>query len=608
MRWPKKWREEVGVVRSLIPLFRLRPWALAALIGLGVLASLAEGVGISLFIPFLQSMNGVGTEDESGQWLIAALGGLFESVAPERRLLVIGVCILGAILLRSVLSYGYGALFGWLDARIGHQLRSGVFQQLLTVGYGFIEKNDHGDLLNTLATETWRTGDALRTLLLGTITLFTTLLYLGLLLLISWPLTLLVGVALLGISLLVQTLSRRVRALGEEVTRANAGLTTRMLEGLAGMKVIRTFVREAHEQERFDHSSQRVSRAIFEVGLVSGLVGPIYEVLSASLLVAILLIGIGTVGDLPALLVFIFLLYRLQPKVQSLDTTRLGLVSLAPSVHEVLTLLDPTGKPYTHSGETQVGRLRDGLRLADVSFRYDPAWDPVLESVNAFIPAGKTTAIVGPSGSGKSTLIKLLFRFYDPTAGIITADGVPLSEFDLAGWREQIALVSQDVHIFNATVRDNIVYGRLGATDAEVVEAAKLADAHGFISALSAGYATRVGERGAWLSGGQQQRIALARAIVRDPDLLILDEATNALDTISEHLIQQALDTLRANRTVVIVAHRLSTIEEADHIIVMEDGRIREQGDLSHLLALGGLFARMYRLQSRSGLPTDSEV
>ena len=575
-------------------------WAAAGVVVLGVLSSLAEGLGVSLFIPFLQSLST--DADPDGPWIVRVLWRLFSAIPPEDRLLVIALCILASAVARSALGYAYGALSGWLDTQIGHRLRSGVFRQLLTVGYGFIERGDHGRLLNTLSAETWRTGDALRTLLAGAVAVFSTVLYLVLLVLISWRLTVLVGLALLVISALVRTLSGRARALGEEVTQANAGLTTRMVEGLGSMKTIRTFVRETYEQGRFDRASDRVSRVIFRVGLVSGLVGPIYEVLSAALLVGILLLGFQGGGNLPAILVFIFLLYRLQPKVQSLDNLRLSLLGLAPSVREVMELLDPEGKPTTRSGEQSVGALRDGVRFSDVSFRYDAGRAPALDAVDVLVPAGKTTAIVGPSGAGKSTLIKLLFRFYDPTGGAITVDGVPLPDLDLDAWRGRIALVSQDVHVFDATVRENIAYGRLDASDAEVEAAARRADAHGFIAALPDGYDTRVGERGAWLSGGQQQRLALARAIVRDPDLLILDEATNALDTISEHLIQEALDTLRLNRTVVVVAHRLSTVEQADHIVVLEDGRVREQGDLEELLALDGLFARMYRLQYRTAL------
>lgn len=220
------------------------------------------------------------------------------------------------------------------------------------------------------------------------------------------------------------------------------------------------------------------------------------------------------------------------------------------------------------------------------------------------IPAGKTTALVGPSGAGKSTLIKLILRMYDPTKGAIYVDDYNLREMDIKSWRGRIAVVSQDVYVFDTTVRENIAYGRLEATEAEIITAAKLAEAHDFICEFPQGYDTHVGNRGIRLSGGERQRIALARAIVRNPDILILDEATNALDSISEHLIQQALETLSQDRTVIVIAHRLSTVEHADHIIVLEEGRVREQGNMECLLQRNGLYAQLYNLQNRvSKLP-----
>jgi subfamily B ATP-binding cassette protein MsbA len=278
------------------------------------------------------------------------------------------------------------------------------------------------------------------------------------------------------------------------------------------------------------------------------------------------------------------------------------LASLSPSVDEVLSFLNTEDKRATVSGSINHLGLDSDIVFDDVSFQYDSADEAALSDASFTIPAGKTTAFVGPSGGGKSTVMKLLLRFYDPTSGKIILDGHPLAEFNLEFWRSQIAVVSQDVYLFNASVRENIAYGRLGATEDEIVEAARKADAHDFIERMPNKYETVLGHRGMRLSGGQQQRISLARAIVRNPRILILDEATNALDSISEEWIQETLNKLREDRTVIMIAHRLSTIERADQIVVIEKGRIQEWGKLPDLVQAGGLFARLYHLQHRPSL------
>jgi subfamily B ATP-binding cassette protein MsbA len=405
------------------------------------------------------------------------------------------------------------------------------------------------------------------------------------------------------ISLVIQLVTRSVKTLGEQAVEANSALGNRMWEGLAGMKVIRSFGRESYEQERFDVISKTVRKTFLKLDILSGAVGPISEVLSAVLLLCILVIALlQDRSSLPTLLIFIFILYRLQPQVKQLDSARVGLIALTSSVQDVTYFLDHSDKPYIRSGHIDFKTLEQGIYFESVNFSYNPLEKPALQNISMCIPKGKTTAIVGPSGAGKSTLIGLICRFYDLTSGEIYVDRSSLQELNLTDWRNQIAIVSQDVYMFSTTVLENIAYGRLDATEKEIIEAAKLANAHDFIMQLPEGYNTKVGDRGVRLSGGQRQRIALARAIVRNPQILILDEATNALDTISEHLIQEALNTLSQNRTVIVIAHRLSTIEQADQIIVLNEGRVVEQGHLQQLLEQKGLFAQLYHLQYRNAL------
>jgi subfamily B ATP-binding cassette protein MsbA len=241
--------------------------------------------------------------------------------------------------------------------------------------------------------------------------------------------------------------------------------------------------------------------------------------------------------------------------------------------------------------------LKREVRFDGVSFRYGEDGLPALDNITLTIRRGTMLAVVGRSGAGKSTLLDLLLRFRQPRRGRILVDGTSLAEFDVASWRAHIGVVSQDPYIFDDTIRDNILYGRRAATDAEVAEAARLAHADGFIADLPLGYDTIVGGRGVRLSGGQRQRLALARALVRQPDILILDEATNALDSLTEQAFQEALAEFAVERTVIVVAHRFSTIERADHIVVLDRGRICEQASLAGLLEADGLFAQMHRHQ-----------
>jgi subfamily B ATP-binding cassette protein MsbA len=265
----------------------------------------------------------------------------------------------------------------------------------------------------------------------------------------------------------------------------------------------------------------------------------------------------------------------------------------------VTDLLDRSGKSYPISGELSAKAPESEIRFDRVSFSYAQGAGRALDTVSLSIPARRTTAIVGPSGAGKSTLINLILRLYDVKEGKIYVDGTDLADFDRASWVSRVSMVSQEIHLFDMSVRDNIVYGRFDATDEEIIAAARRADAHEFICGLPQGYDTLLGENGVRISGGQRQRISLARAIVRKPEVLILDEATNALDTLSEHVIQQGLDAMSGLCTIIVIAHRLSTVKSADQIVVMNDGRVCEQGTFDQLLELGGLFAQLYQPQLR---------
>jgi subfamily B ATP-binding cassette protein MsbA len=568
-----------------------------ALLLFGFLASLFEGIGIGLFIPFLQELSAQGPLPEHSTLLGKGFSQLFASVPLELRILAIALAIFSMVLLKAVLTYATDYLFTKLSAQIGHDLRKKIFARVMTVDFRMLDSVGAGKIFNAVGHEIWETANAIEASLRSVISFCTLIVFVVLLLLISWKLTLIVVAVLALIALAVRILTRKVGMYSDKITRTNAAVASQMIDTTAGIEVIRAYGQEEYQRKRFAHASQRLIFLITRRGMLASAVYPIYEIVAATVLVAILLASGQDTTDVAPLIVFVFLLYRLAPIVKRLEKERVDLLASSASVNETFSILDQPNSISIHSGERPFEGLRSGLNFENVSYHYESHGAPAMHDVSAKIPAKGLTAIVGPSGAGKSTFVKLLLRFFDPNEGQILVDGMPLAELKLDEWRSRLAVVPQKPHLFNATVRENIAFGDFEASDERVQTAARDAGAHDFIESLADGYDTRLGENGVELSGGEAQRICLARALVHKPDLLLLDEATNALDSISEQRIQKALEEARARCSVVVVAHRLSTVERADQILVLDEGRLVERGDFRKLHNSGGLFAQLYKLQ-----------
>jgi subfamily B ATP-binding cassette protein MsbA len=584
------------VIRLIRSLLAGHPFAVVLVVALGILSSAAEGVGITLFIPLVQSIDPAA--GAGGPPL--PLARLVETVPADRRVIVLPLLILGAILLKNALVFTNHAVVSRMFADVGTRLRTRLFDRLVTMDWAEFERADSGALLTLLATESWRAAQAVQLLLEILVHLCTITVFVTLLLLISWRLTVALIAGLLAVSWLVRMMSEGAKHTGRASVQANARLGERMWETLTGMRTVHAFGAEDHERTRLAAASNEVRRTFLRLDLITGLVGPAAETMHAALLLIIVVLALRHPGMLPALLAFALLVYRLQPQLRQLEIARASLLGRLGAVRDIYAFLDhlPDPAPRALEKPDTPSGTHDALSVGHVSFRYSPDAKPVVQDVSFRIAWKQVTAIVGASGVGKTTLLHLLCGFVEPTAGCIAVDGVPLTRLDRVAWRRRIGFVSQDTFLFNTTVRDNIAYGRRDASDADIEAAARQAHAHEFIAELPAGYDTVVGDRGVRLSGGQRQRIALARAFVRRPDLLILDEATNALDGVSEHLVQRSIQEVRGACTVVIVAHRLDAILDADHVVVLEAGRVVEEGPVATLMERGGTFRRLYARQS----------
>ena len=512
--------------------------------------------------------------------------------------------LLVAVFIIRGLAIFVGALaMEWIAQRVVTDLRGDLFARLLTLPTRYFDDHSAGNLLSRLTYDVTQvmsaTTQALVTLVRDGLTVIGLL---GWMLYLNWKLSLLAFLIAPGIALIMRLVSRRLRRLSRELQDLMGDLAHVIDEVLQGHKVIKIFGGQEYERARFHRVNNRVRHFNLKLAAASEGSGPLVQLLAifalgtmiyfASLQSAANQITVGGFVSLFGAMAMLLAPIKRLTKVN--EQLQRGLAA----AEALFALLDEP--PESDHGTRSLGRARGEVRFQQVSHRYRAEGAPVLEQFDLSVQPGETIALVGPSGSGKTTLMALLPRFYELDSGRILLDGLPINELRLAELRANIAYVSQDIVLFNDTVAANIAYGAgFQVSEARILQAAEHAHALDFIRELPEGMATLIGENGARLSGGQRQRIAIARALLKDAPILILDEATSALDTQSERKVQQALDTLRRGRTAFVIAHRLSTVENADRIVVLDRGRLVESGTHGELLAQGGLYASLYRMQAQ---------
>jgi subfamily B ATP-binding cassette protein MsbA len=511
------------------------------------------------------------------------------------------IALVALFVVRGVFMFLSGYAVSYVGERVVLDLRAAMFHKLLTLPTAFFDERPKGGMVATVAfnvTQVTQSATTVLTTLVRDVLSIAGLM--GWLFWLNWKLTM-VTVVLAPISLWIFRLaSKRLRYTSREMQRNIGDITHVLEESVGAHKLVKVFDGQAYEIGRFGQAIQRARQFAMKQTVVSNAHGPILQLLAAVALAVIVYYATlqasadeTTVGGFVSYMVAMLMLSAPMKRLSSVVPQLQRGLAAAEAVFDVL---DQDSE--RDSGSLALTRARGEIRFEGVGLVYPGKQEPALSGIDLAVHAGENVALVGASGSGKTSLVNLLPRFYCPSSGRILLDGTPLEDIRLADLRANIALVSQDVTLFNDTVAANIAYGRLASATPEAIRrAAAAANALEFIAAMPQGFDTLVGENGVKLSGGQRQRIAIARALLKDAPILILDEATSALDTESERHVQAALENLMHGRTTLVIAHRLSTIEGADRIVVMEWGRIVEIGSHAQLIARDGVYARLYRLQ-----------
>lgn len=532
---------------------------------------------------------------------------MVDQVLSEKNTTMLNWIVLSIIVvfvIRGIAYYGQSYLMNYVGQRVIIDIRKAVFEKLQRLSMSFYDKHKTGTIMSYVTNDVSALQSAMVDNVVEMIT-ETVILVASIVMMIylDWKLFLVTFATFPVVLFFIDSFGKRIRKSGSRIQEAAADITSVLQEVASSPRVIKSFVREGYEVERFDKENMNNFRANMKYAQLSSTLTPTIEFVAAVGVSIILWYGGNSVinGSITAGSLVAFLTYavNISNPIKRLSRVIGNIQKALAAAQRVFDVLDLPEDIKNAPDAKALPPVKGDVRFKDVCFAYNES-EEVLSHVSFEVKPGEMIAFVGHSGAGKSTVASLLPRFYDATNGSITIDGEDIRKVTLDSLREQVGIVPQETVLFNGSVYDNILYGRLDATREEVEAAAKAANAHDFIMQLPDGYETMLGDRGMNISGGQRQRISIARAILKNPQILILDEATSALDTESERVVQEALDRLMVGRTSFVIAHRLSTIKNADKIMVLEKGQLIEQGNHDELMAMDGLYAHLYKIQYRS--------
>jgi subfamily B ATP-binding cassette protein MsbA len=546
--------------------------------------------------------NGIDTQKLKAS-VTASFAHAFHAETKERTLFNICLFLITSFAVKNLFVYLNGQLLFRIQTKTAKQLRDDVFSNIIEMHLDYFNKNRVGNLMNLVYNDVQAVNETISSTFVNFLqNPFAVLVYVGVLLVLSWKLTLFATFTSLLIFFVIRIIGKEVNALAASFRTRMGDMNSVLQEKFSGIKVIKSSAFENVERHRFQLFTRDFRKLDIRIARLRNIIGPVNETLLVAAIALVLWFGGLQVFDgrmtSSELILYAFTLYSTMGPIKKFGDVNTQIAIGKASAERLFELLDTV--PAICNGKLSISGFTHEIRFEDVSFKYSKEADApnVLDHVSFELKKGEMVALVGQSGSGKSTTVDLLLRFYDVDSGKITIDGVDIREFDFKQLRQMIGVVSQEVILFNDTIKANIAYGtHEDIGDDRVMTAAKMANAHQFIEEKPEKYETLVGDRGVQLSGGQRQRLAIARAMVKNPELLVFDEATSALDNESEKVVQQAIDHALENRTALVVAHRLSTIRNADRIIVMEKGRAVESGNHEELLALGGLYKQLYNIQ-----------